>query len=330
MGMDETRDGPNQAGASAAPERTCRTDWGPRPAGRCLCGDGARTVTQRRCWPLAGLLWGAAVLLAGCGTIPNSGPGSATTASYLSAVTATGASVVYYDGPMKSGTSGSTLTASGPIRYVRGETGTIVLTSTGTSSIRTFYVNVAGLWGYYKVTLPSAATTASLNITMAQSPPDSSFVVNYTGSDVGGTLGDTATGQVIIVQATGGAVQVTVTWDTDTDVDLHLVEPDGTEIYWGHPSASDGGTLVEDSNTACAIDGRDREVISWPTGTPPSGTYTVRVDYYSACLVPASTHYTVTVEVTGQTTQTYTGTFGPDDVDHGAQGAGRTVATFTY
>jgi uncharacterized protein YfaP (DUF2135 family) len=38
-----------------------------------------------------------------------------------------------------------------------------------------------------------------------------------------------------------GDVQVTVTWDADSDLDLHVVEPSGEEIFYGHPVSATGG-----------------------------------------------------------------------------------------
>ena len=33
----------------------------------------------------------------------------------------------------------------------------------------------------------------------------------------------------------GGDLQVSLTWNTTVDMDLHLVEPDNTHVYWGRP-----------------------------------------------------------------------------------------------
>ena len=82
-------------------------------------------------------------------------------------------------------------------------------------------------------------------------------------------------------QGGGGPMQITLTWDSSADLDLHVTEPDGTEIYYGNrgPTAS-GGTLDGDDNVGCSSDG-SIEHVSWPAETMPSGAFTVEVDGYS-------------------------------------------------
>ena len=120
-------------------------------------------------------------------------------------------------------------------------------------------------------------------------------------------------------QAASGAVQVSVSWDTETDVDLHVIEPklDGSpgganeEIYYADKLGPQGGELDLDSNAGCGIDNVNNENVTWSNGEPPAGTYQVMVDYWSACDVwgPDSTHWIVTVKNCG-TAQMYEGTFG--------------------
>jgi len=120
-------------------------------------------------------------------------------------------------------------------------------------------------------------------------------------------------------------VQVSVSWDSPTDVDLHVVEPGGTEIYYGNSTSSSGGQLDVDSNPACSIDGRQIENIRWSRA--PAGTYTVRVDYWSGCS-STLTNYLVTVKNGGVTT-TYSGNF-TGSGDRGGSGSGRLITTFVH
>lgn len=107
--------------------------------------------------------------------------------------------------------------------------------------------------------------------------------------------------------ATGDLV-VTLTWDTESNLDLHVVDPAGTEIDSANPSTEppfaydqpDGGSwgyIDYDSNANCDIDGLRREDAIWPN-TPPSGSYTVRVDTPSLCGQPIA-HWTVRVVLEG-------------------------------
>jgi hypothetical protein len=90
-----------------------------------------------------------------------------------------------------------------------------------------------------------------------------------------------------------GDLVVTLTWDTESNLALHVVDPNGTEIYPNSPSSeppfpfnqNDSGSygfIDYNSNANCVIDGLRREDAIWPD-TPPSGPYTVRVDTPSLC-----------------------------------------------
>ena len=128
---------------------------------------------------------------------------------------------------------------------------------------------------------------------------------NYTlvarAVDQNGNFGVPST-QVLIAEepqlnppATGQLV-VTLTWDTESNLNLHVVDPSGDEIYWGNQSTEppppntvpDGGSfgyMDYDSNANCIIDGLRREDAIWPN-PPPPGQYTVRVDAPSLCGQP--------------------------------------------
>jgi hypothetical protein len=111
-----------------------------------------------------------------------------------------------------------------------------------------------------------------------------------------------------------GTLVVSLDWDTEADLDLHVTVPNATEpdvpvIVWAKEplalptSKADGTTIPHtaaelagagfldfDSNSMCVIDGRRQENLIFPEGTPaapaippPSGTYEVRVDAASLC-----------------------------------------------
>lgn len=109
-------------------------------------------------------------------------------------------------------------------------------------------------------------------------------------------------------------VQVTLTWNALVDLDLHVVEPDGEEIYYGHPVSATGGALDRDSNPSCLLDGTNTEDIIWTTNAP-AGVYNVFVDFYADCSL-GGVNYTVTSRSSGQA-QTNTGSFAAyhDDQD---------------
>lgn len=111
-----------------------------------------------------------------------------------------------------------------------------------------------------------------------------------------------------------GDVQITLRWDSTADLDLHVTEPNGTEIWYGDKGpTSTGGQLDVDSNVGC-----DEEVsvenVFWPTGQMPLGHYVVEVTGFSVddC---GSGRYTVTAVVEGEQVLNETGEVGEDETD---------------
>jgi hypothetical protein len=94
---------------------------------------------------------------------------------------------------------------------------------------------------------------------------------------------------VLPVPAPSGALAVALAWDTEADLDLHVVDPLGAEIWSGdmfspkpEPDAGiTAGALDFDSNANCLIDGRRLETAAWDA--PTAGHFLVRVDAYSLC-----------------------------------------------
>jgi uncharacterized protein YfaP (DUF2135 family) len=150
--------------------------------------------------------------------------------------------------------------------------------------------------------------------------------------DANGDVGSSQTVTLNTREVSTGNVQVSLSWDTPTDLDLHVVDPTGAEVYYGNTSVASGGTLDLDSNPGCNIDGINNENVTW-TNDAPYGQYTVRVDFYDGCDDPTNgifngANYVVTVNVDG-VKQTYQGSFAADTFDQGGAGSGVTVATFT-
>lgn len=196
----------------------------------------------------------------------------------------------------------------------------------GSGSFTDVYLSVDGVDGYYHLTLPGSVTTQDLLLTAAPRFAQQNFTLAYgIGTGAGGVTGQ-ATVPVTTVTVGAGDVQVSVSWDAESDVDLHVVQPDGEEVWYGNTVSAVGGKLDLDSNAGCSIDHVKNENITY--ATPPSGNYTVRVDYYDSCGV-TETNYVVTVRRKGHPTETFTGTF-TGAGDNGGQGSGATITTFAY
>jgi uncharacterized protein YfaP (DUF2135 family) len=98
-----------------------------------------------------------------------------------------------------------------------------------------------------------------------------------------------------------GKLVISLFWDTESDLDLHVVTPGGSEIYRDHVNSwqppvgtqagpddwKNGGILDFDSNASCIIDGRRNENVTFASVAPP-GTYLIRVDTFSLCAASAA------------------------------------------
>lgn len=109
-----------------------------------------------------------------------------------------------------------------------------------------------------------------------------------------------------------GDVQVTLSWAAPSpgiDLDLHIIEPSGTEIYYHNLlDSATGGQLDLDNKCGPNYVDSKPENIFWPTGRAPAGQYKVRVHCFSDCGTGRTSEpYTVRVINKGNVT-TYTGT----------------------
>lgn len=84
----------------------------------------------------------------------------------------------------------------------------------------------------------------------------------------------------------------------NTDIDLHVVDPFGEEIYYAHSSSQSGGWLDRDD-----VVGPGPEHIYWENA--PAGTYKVKVHYYDSESMAVTT-YKVTINANGES-HTYSG-----------------------
>lgn len=212
---------------------------------------------------------------------------------------------------------GSSIIPGGGYRYVVG----------ASAPFSEIYLTVEGEAGYYLMSLGSPTTSAEVILTVDELLEEFGYTFSFavgTGGGAGAAAGHT----VEVVSVGTGDIQVSVSWDVASDVDLHVVDPSGEEIYYANRNSASGGELDLDSNAGCG--GRDvrNENITWADGTAPRGEYTVRVNYWSACGVER-TNYVVTVRVRGQATRTFTGAF-TGSGNAGGLGAGEVITTFTY
>jgi hypothetical protein len=193
----------------------------------------------------------------------------------------------------------NSLTAVQPGEREKPLTGTLAASATavalGLRGDRGYWIVVAGPPSLDAPDLPTFMATLSFAPTLPLGP----LTLVARAVDPQGRFGAPAT--VPLASAAlpppAGTLVVSLSWDTEADLDLHVVIPGGVEVWArninsyrlpppGTPVDAaawrDGGILDFDSNAGCVIDGRRQENVVWQS-PPPAGSYLVRVDTASLC-----------------------------------------------
>jgi len=270
----------------------------------------------------------------GCGK--NSGPTqpSQPTYSVTSFVTAASTADIsnvqasQQSGAAPSPSGGPVVTPTGNNGAINGGSNLVRLRSSLPFQVVNIYVGgvTGGVNGYWTLRLLSAVTDVTVIVTFGRTMPAGTFDLAFGVTNASGLVGPYAAIQTQVLTAGTGDVQVSASWDALSDVDLHVVEPGGREIYYADSRSPAGGELDLDSNAACGIDRKNNENIRWPVGRAPAGTYIVRLDYWSSCGV-AQTNYVVTVN-NGGSTSLFRGAF-TGLGDAGGRESGRFITSFS-
>lgn len=284
---------------------------------------------------LSGLVAAVALLTACTSSLK---PSDLVIENFITAVTdGTGnIAAVLQRGTPPGASGGPSNTISGFAAMVTG--GSAQQTITGAAAFTRVVVAMPGVDNYYELTLPSGGA-ANILLRAATTLPSMNLGMQYAVGS-GGALGAYSSATVRVIAVGTGDVQVSASWSDTSDVDLHVVDPSGEEIYFGNKTSASGGELDLDSNAGCSGDPDpvnpngpevhlNNENIVWPAGAAPSGTYTVRLAYWSACSVSAPTDWVVTVATAGGTPQIFTGQFTGPGTGGGA-GSGVLITTFNF
>jgi hypothetical protein len=213
------------------------------------------------------------------------------------------AGATYADGDLVSGDSGPAIVST----YARtswvtpGQQGTLLsgTLGAGATAVLLGLVGDGGHW-ILPASAPDTQTpdqptfSASLGFLASLTGPEARICL--VAVDAGGRPGPASSANFGILPAAppAGALVVELAWDTEADLDLHVVDPLGNELWAGDIASpqtdlSNGttqGIFGFDSNANCVIDGRRAETVAW--AAPPAGTYLVRVDAYSLCQASAA------------------------------------------
>ena len=187
-------------------------------------------------------------------------------------------------------------------------------------------------FGYYEIDVPDGASSHRLVARVEFDLDDLGALPNVcldvSAVDTAGAVGPPACHVVVNVPVRSSDVQVTVSWDSDADLDLHVADPNGDELFRRVRRTASGGVLDIIAGETCPAGGLAplrNEHATWSGGDPPPGLYEVRVTHDANCEAE-ETNYVVSVYNHGQVT-TYSGTFtGPGE--HSDRGTGTVIARF--
>lgn len=256
----------------------------------------------------------------------------AAVSGYIAQVSVDGVAGQLVQGSAPPPGAGPTVTAPALTNAITGGSSQAQLTAS--ADFQTAVIDVDGVDGYWLVTLPAMTTQASLVVTIGSALPELEFDYRVAVAGADGVIGPYSQTSVVALEVIRGDIQVSVSWNTVADVDLHVIDPSGEEIYFGNRSSASGGELDLDANAACSTSDIYQENIGWPRNSALPGKYIVRVEYWDACGVP-ETDFVVTVSlrpgvpVTPITPGSALRTFIRNVAGSGTQGGAGSGATIT-
>ncbi len=152
------------------------------------------------------------------------------------------------------------------------------------------YVQIEGADSYFTVPYNATSNTSGdlqLPIGIPANVNEGAFNVNFCVYDNNGLVSNVVTTNIAVLRLGTGSVQVSLSWDNETDQDLYVTGPSGETITYFNTSDSSGGQLDRDD-----IDGFGPENIFWSENAP-DGTYKVEVNDFEGTSTPNRFYITV-------------------------------------
>jgi hypothetical protein len=172
-----------------------------------------------------------------------------------------------------------------------------------------FVVGLVGDTGYHTVVGvdPDADGIYDISVQVNGEATQPSLVLTVALIDAEGNVGPYHQVEIELVRSGTGDVKITLSFDRLHDLDLHVVEPNGEEIYYMNDASLTGGQLDLDSGSHCEASATNAENIFWPPEGAPAGEYVVSVQNFEQC-TPGDIDFTVRVAYDNRV-NTYRGTF---------------------
>jgi hypothetical protein len=173
----------------------------------------------------------------------------------------------------------------------------------------TFVVQLAGEPGYHTVVGvdPEGDGIYDITVWVGTETREATLSLSVALLDTAGNAGPPKRIEIPLVQSGTGDVKVTLSFDRSHDLDLHVIEPTGDQIFYQRPGSTLGGRLDLDSGANCEASVANTENVFWPPGGAPAGEYLVSVQNYEQCS-PGAIGFTVTIVYDG-VVETHDGTF---------------------
>lgn len=174
----------------------------------------------------------------------------------------------------------------------------------GTLTVDELVVDTTGVYYITVLQVPSADALETVNFTLVLDALASAETteavtpaptVAVDAPEVTETVVDT--GQVLTTQG----IQVSLTWETNDDLDLEIRDPVGGSLYWQTPTVNSGGTIGPNVNQGCVDPTADSptETAQWTPGGVPTGSYEVLIYFQQACEGTDATSFTVNITIDG-------------------------------
>lgn len=152
------------------------------------------------------------------------------------------------------------------------------------------YIQIPGSSSYFTVPYnQNAGTSGSLAVPIGipTNVLGGSFNLNFCVYDDEGLVSNVVSTQINVLKLGTGALQVSLSWNTATDQDLYVVDPNSETIYYSNKIATSGGQLDRDDT-----DGFGPENIFWLENAP-DGEYKVSVNDYDGTSFENTVYVTV-------------------------------------
>lgn len=133
-------------------------------------------------------------------------------------------------------------------------------------------------------------------------PPETSRTTNRPVPPNQATLNDNLERLLRQHNAGTGDLRISLMWSNHNDLDLHVVDPSGTEIYYQRRRSETGGLLDIDMNASPPLRNPAVENVYWPTRGAPAGRFRVYVNHFRMHDRVDETPFTVRILIRGRST----------------------------